>query len=98
MAQPGAPQGNSPIQGALRGMTVVMACASVIILTPQLDALTADFVYRWAAREYGPDLAQLMRIGWFFCVGAFVFYSSQLGFYAAAVMFASSAFFKMMPF
>lgn len=98
MSQPGAPSGNSPIQSALRGMTVVMACASVIILTPQLDALTADFVYRWAAREYGPDLAQLMRIGWFFCVGAFVFYGAQIGFYTGAVVFASSALFKFMPF
>ena len=95
--QPGAPQGNSPIQGALRGFTIVMACASVILLTPQLDALTADFVYRYAAQEYGTDLAQLMRIGWFLCVGAFVFYGAQIGFYTGAVVLASSALFRFLP-
>jgi len=94
----GGPQGQGPMQGPVRGLTIVMAIMSVFLAAPDLFGLSHEFVQGLVARNYGYGFEDFVVIAWAVIVGFFVFYAAQLGFFAGATFLATSFFMKAMPF
>ena len=98
MNQLGGPHGQGPLQGPVRGMTIVMAVMSVFLAAPDLFGLSHEFVQGLVERNYGTGFEKFVAVAWAALVGFFVFYAAQLGFMVGATFLATSIFMKLMPF
>lgn len=59
----------------LKGLAWILAFMSVVLLTPVIDGYTAEFVRQHAARTYGWDIADLVRVVWAVCVAGLIFFT-----------------------
>lgn len=74
-------------QDSLQGFATVVA---VMLAAPYLHALSIPYVTAMARRSYGPDVVQLVEMGWLIACYPFVFFAARAS-VGVALMMAGSA-------